>query len=372
MNNVIIGLGNAGSQIVKLASQSKAFKDDQFFTIDSVATTVDLDSINNVKNIPIISDEKTGSGRSRKRGRAMYRYHREKLNSFDKMFEACDKASSPIILVSSSSGGTGSGSIVGLAQDLIDRELDVIPIIIAPAMDDPDSYHLNTTELLLELSEIVDCDDLPGIKSYSVFRNPVDPDYSSINKAIVKSIETILGYHYDDTDKDSIDQSDLAKIMSVSGRFISVYCEANDIPTLKKDITRAVLSGYQPGWSAQDSENITFVTAYSLTSMFASTDFREVFADIEEHVGHEFERFMNIKETPNAEKCYATAIIAGLPTIKVRDVSGDFNTAGNIADGIKKCVRPSIMDTRKPKTEDGKLLPSKRKKKSVLSEFGLD
>ena len=367
---VVIGLGNAGSQIVKLASQSKVFKkDDKFFTIDSVASTT-LDDVCNVESIPIISDEKCGSGRDRERGYAMYKYHQIEKDSFKDMFAACAQSTSPIILVSSAAGGTGSGSIVGLAQDLIDAGCDVIPIIIAPSMDDPASYHMNTSDLFIDLSEIKDIDGVdPGIVSYSVFRNPSNSDYTNINKAVVRSIETILGYHYDDTDKDSIDDSDLAKLLGIKGRFISVYCEAPDIATLKKDITREVLSGYQPAWSAEDASHTTFVTAFSLTSMFASTDFDEVFSGIKERVGDEFERYLNIKESPDSEKCHATAVIAGLPTIKTKDVSGDFNEAGGMAEGIKRCNRPSFMDSSKKKTTaDGKPFVSK-KKTSVLDQF---
>jgi hypothetical protein len=205
-----------------------------------------------------------------------------------------------------------------------------------------------------------------------VFRNPPNSDYANINKAVVRSIETLLGYHYDATDKDSIDDSDLKRLLGVSGRLVSVYCEAPDIAALKKEVTRSVLSGFQPGWSAEDAKDITFVTAFSLTSMFASTDFDEVFSDIREHIGDEFERFLNIKETADTEKCYATVVIAGLPTIKTKDVSGAFNSAGSMADGVKKCNRPAFMDptARRPKgADDSKPFVSKRKKKSVLDEF---
>ena len=340
MKNVIIGLGNTGTQIVKLAAQSKACHGDKFFVIDSVSASVDMDNINNFNVIPIVTEEKTGSGRNRKKGRAMYNYHKT-LGHFDELYEACEDLKNPVILVSSSSGGTGSGSIVGLAKDLIEQEVDVIPIIIGPAMEDPDSYHMNTSDLLIELSEITDVDGKPGIRSYSIFRNPANSDYTGVNKAVVRAIETILGYHYDATDKDSIDDSDLGTLHKTKGRFIAVYCEAQDIPTLKKDITRAVMSGYQPAWTTDDAKNITFTVGYSLSSMFAAV----------------------------TEKCCASAIIAGLPTVKVKEVSGNFNTAGSIADGVKRCSRPSEDD---PVKGDAKPVPSKRKKKSILADFGLD
>ena len=371
MNNVIIGLGNAGTQIVKLAAQSKVFNGDKFFVIDSVMAGLDMDNINNFDVIPIVTEDKCGSGRNRKKGRAMYNYHKS-LGDFDNLFEACDDLKNPVILVSSSSGGTGSGSIVGLIKDLVEQEVEVIPIIVGPAMEDPDSYHMNTSDLLLELADIKDVDDEPGVKSYSIFRNPANSDYSGINKAVVRAIETILGYHYDSTDKDSIDDSDLSRLHETNGRFIAVYCEAQDIPSLKKEITRAVMSGYQPAWTAQDAKNITFTVGYSLSSMFAAVDIDEVFSDIDSHLGHIHDKFKNIKNTTNTEKCTATAIIAGLPTVKVKEVSGDFNTAGSIADGVKRCSRSASNDPSKKKDESGKPFVSKKKKKSILSEFGLD
>ena len=373
MNNVIIGLGNAGSQIIRLASESKFLEGEKFFAIDSVASNIDMDSVNNLNVIPIISDEKTGSGRNRRRGHAMYNYHKS-IGSFDKMLKACEDSKYPIILVSSSSGGTGSGAIIGLAKTLIeDMGLDVIPIIIAPAMEDPDSYHMNTSDLLIELADIYDEDDEPGIKSYSIFRNPSTPNYTNINKAVVKSIETILGYHYDQTNMDSIDESDLATILGVPGRFISVYCEAPDITTLKRDITRAVLSGYQPAWNNQEAGDLTFVTAFSLSSMFAHDDFAEVFADIKERIGNNFEEFKNVADINSNETCYATAIIAGLPTIKIKEVDGEFKAAGTIADGIKKTVRPSFMGSKpkKPNSDKPDDTKKKKKKSSILEQYGL-
>ena len=368
MENVIIGLGNAGTQIVRLAAQQRSFVGDVFYSIDSVTSGINMDNIGTVKNIPIlVSEEKCGSGRNRKKGRAMYEYQKDE-GMFDDLYEACDNKKNPIILVSSSSGGTGSGSIVGLAKDLIEQEVPVIPFIIEPAMEDPDSYHLNTSDLLIELSKLVDVDGEQGIHSYCVFRNPSNSDYTSINKAIVRAIEVVLGYHYDETDADSIDESDLEQLHKTDGRFIAVYEEANDIPTLKKNITRSVMSGYQPAWSAEDAKNISFKVGYSLTSTFAGVDIDEVFSDITEHLGELREKFKNIKNSTNSDKCYATAIIAGLPTVKVKEVAGNYVTAGGIADGIKQSKRSQDNEAaaKAPKPV------SKKKKKSILSDYGLD
>ena len=96
MENVIIGLGNAGTQIVRLAAQQRAFIGDTFYSIDSVTSGINMDNVGTVKNIPIlVSEEKCGSGRNRKKGRAMYEYQKS-----EGMF---DDSQTPSISVSISS-----------------------------------------------------------------------------------------------------------------------------------------------------------------------------------------------------------------------------------------------------------------------------
>lgn len=343
--SVIIGLGNAGTQIVRLASQSKLLEHEEFYSIDSVVSSVNMGNVGMVKSIPIISDEKSGSGRNRDRGRAMFEFHK-KQDKFASMLEACKNSKDFVIAISSSSGGTGSGAIVGLCDYLIKNNVPVIPIIIFPAQSDPSAYHLNTNDLIYELGEITTAGGEPGIVPYSIFVNPPSTDYTNINRAVVRSIETILGYHYDPTDMDSIDDSDLATLFQVPGRFISVYCEAHDAETLRREITKAILSGYQPGWSLESVEANTFFAALSISSAFPSSDFNEVFADIIPRLGKNYDTYKNIAVVDN-NICYATAIIAGLPTVKTKDVADDFSTVGGISEGLKKSQRPSFMSKKK-------------------------
>ena len=118
MKNMIIGTGNAGCQIIKMAALSPLLDEVEFYAIDSVLSTIDMDSISNVKFIPIMSDEKAGSGRDRERGKAMFKFHEEN-KAFDEMYKVASESKTPVIVVSSAAGGTGSGSIVPLCDALI-------------------------------------------------------------------------------------------------------------------------------------------------------------------------------------------------------------------------------------------------------------
>ena len=170
MKNMVVGLGNTGTNVVKMAALSSKLDNITYYAIDSVMTNMDLDSINDVTFIPIISDEKSGSGRDRERGKAMYLFHEEN-HAFDEMYKVASECKTPVIVITSAAGGTGSGSTVPFCDALIKKGIDVIPIIICPNKKDPAAFHLNTNDLFVDLSEI-------GIKTYAIFENRKgDADY---------------------------------------------------------------------------------------------------------------------------------------------------------------------------------------------------
>ena len=356
--NLIIGMGNTGCQIVKTASESELLTKCKFYVIDSVTSQIDMDAVSKFTMIPIISDDKTGSGRSRERGAAMFEFH-DKNDSFRELYADAENAKSPVIVITSSAGGTGSGSTPQLCKKLIDAEISVIPIIICPAMKDPDAFHLNTSDLMVELEEA-------GVTTYAMFRNEYGKaDYTEINNEVVKLIEIILGKRYDETDKDSIDESDLDMILATPGRFIAVEAEASTPSQLKRIITEKVLNGHQPSWSKVDSENSTLMTAFSLSSPFASGDFEEVFSELNARIEHRYDEYRNVCNIDGT--CKASIIVAGLPRAELKDIDLDFKSATGIADGIKtKASRPSFMNKKgavrsvktTSNTNDGKKLES--------------
>lgn len=351
--NMIIGFGNTGTNIVKEASKSFLLKDEKFYAIDSVATDVDS---NNITIIPIISDDKDGSGRDRERGAAMYSYH-EELGDFVEMYMEAKEASSPVILVTSAAGGTGSGSIVPAAKTLVEMGVQVIPIIVCPNDNDPDAYHLNTGDLFIELGKL-------NIETYSTFENTKNlKDYDKINKEIVKFIELILGKHYKKTTLDSIDDSDLDKLISIPGRIVGTVVEGDTPEELSSKLISNVYFGYQQTWK----NNGTFMmTACSLESPLADKDFEKVFHDINEKIGHIFDRYKNIVNADTKE-LKASIIIVGLPSHEIKTIEANFELAGGIGSDIKKVERPSFMK-RHATTEAANTSNGSGKKKFIWSK----
>lgn len=352
MSNLIIGLGNTGTNIIKAATQSVVLDDVKLYAIDSVATSMDLASIDRINIIPIISDEKSGSGRNRDRGKAMYEFH-ESHGAFEGMYEDAKNAKTPVLVVTSAAGGTGSGSAVPVCKALMEKKIQVIPIIICPNKNDPAAFHLNTNDLLIELGDL-------GIETYAIFENRRgDADYTPVNQEVVNLIEVILGKKYDNTDRDSIDDSDLDVILNTPGRIIAVQAEASSIPALQKELTRKVFSGFQPVWKPEDVKANTLITAFALKSMFAEEDFGTAFSGIRERLDPDnvFDEYRNIVKDDNDGMASASLIIAGLPRSEIKEIDGDYKEATGLGEGMKRSHRPSFMNRKKASVTKGDQTP---------------
>lgn len=346
---VCIGLGNAGATIIREMANDMMFADVTLYAIDSTTNNITMKSRNDINYLCTISDENQGSGRNRERGAAMYEYH-ESNGDFDKMYMTAMDAKGPVIVVTSAAGGTGSGSVVPLCRSMLERDIEVIPVIIFPNDADPIAYHLNANDLLIELGDI-------GITTYSIFVNPANTaDYTKINAKIVDLISIVFGKKFPITDKDSIDDSDLKAILETPGRFLALSVQQPDIDHLKKELTREVFAGYQPAWSDNDAKEHTFMKAFGLTSMFARTDHSEVFKELNTRIPNAFDEYKNICDIENDGSAEAVVIIAGLPRHEVKEINTEFNEVKGISEGMKKSSRPSFLGKRKatvrpPKSE---------------------
>ena len=354
MNNLVIGLGGCGTNVVKELTKSPVFNNDiELYIIDSITRNIDMDSINNVKHLCILADDTPGSGRNRDRGRAMYEFHEEN-GAFDNLYKEAENAKSPVLVITSGAGGTGSGATVPLCDALVKRGIQVIPIIIAPNKKDPAAFHLNTNDLFIELGEI-------GIETYSIFENRRgDADYGPVNQEVVNLVEIIFGKKYDPTDLDSIDDSDLDVILNTPGRLIAVQAEASTIPGIQKEITRKVFSGFQPVWKPEDVGMNTLMTAFSLKSMFANEDFGSVFEGIRERIDPPnkdnnstvYDEYRNIVKDDNDGMVSASLIIAGLPRSEIKKIDGVYKEASGLGEGVSRSSRPSFMNKKKASVDD--------------------
>lgn len=341
MNKIIIGLGNTGSVIVRDLSNKK-LTDVKLFAIDS-QTKVILDDVNKVECIPIVADDNVGSGRDRERGRAMFEYN-DSHNALDNLYAVCENTDT-IFVITSAAGGTGSGSCPALCEKLLKRfaYTKVIPVIVVPNMSDPDAYHYNTNDLMYELNNIK-VDGVPGVGPYMIFRNPDSSDYEKINKEIVSAIEVLLGTHYEPTDNDSIDASDLNNILSTVGRLMAISVSGETIDEVHKKVLREIVSSYQPTWNADDVRHS--VAAISMKSINAGEDSKIIENDIMTKLNHCSDRYKNIVIDDNNGMVDVTLIIAGLPPVELKKIDTEYSETAGIGENLKKTERPAFMKRR--------------------------
>lgn len=340
MSSVIVGFGNTGNNIVCDIAVTSGFEDSRLFSIDSVASSVSINDTGKVKTIPIISDDKSGSGRDRNRGKAMYKFH-EKNGSFDELYLTCDESSSPVFVITSAAGGTGSGAVVPFCEYLIKNDIHVIPVIVCPNEKDPDAYHMNASDLLLELDSV-------GVSTYATFINPDNSNYTSVNKEVVEAIKVMLGKYYGNTNKDSIDDSDLETVLNWPGRLLAVAVNDGNNESVGKNLLRKVFWGHQRGWDPNDKNLGTLITAASLKSVYADLDYDDVFGPIYDKIPRVYDRYKHIDNSTGHE---ATIIVAGLPRPNIKKIDGDFNEASSIGSGIQKSTRPAFMKKKQSKFE---------------------
>lgn len=361
MGNVIIGLGNTGTSIVKLIANTPSLSDVELYAIDSVYANISMNDINRIKYFSIVSDDKTGSGRSRERGEALYKFH-ENQGDFKEMYETCKNAKSPVIVITSSAGGTGSGSCRAVCESIVKNNVQVLPVIVCPNKNDPDAYHLNTYDLLIDLGNIIKPDGTPGITGYSIFENKCDgSNYEPVNKEIVEMIEIILGKKYEYTDqmktgviRDTIDDSDLDSTLGMPGRMIVFSATAPTKEALKQEIGRKLYSCYQPAYTSEDCSDRTVVTACSLKSMFADNDIDEISQFISEPFKTNYDRYKHVIKDNNNGLCTATVIIAGLARSGVKEITASYDDVSSISTGIQRSKRPGFVTSKKTMIRDDK------------------
>jgi cell division GTPase FtsZ len=132
-----------------------------------------------------------------------------------------------LFVVSSTGGGTGSGTAPIMSTILQERfpETHVILVGITPVDGDAYSSHVNSLEYLQELYEVMskptymlyDNDRLSGKPTWQILED--------VNREIVKDIDVLRCTYNYTTKYDSIDDKDMTRLLSFPGRIIVARVE---------------------------------------------------------------------------------------------------------------------------------------------------
>lgn len=236
----IIGLGNAGNQIAALAA------DKLKIPVMAINTSEkDLETLPG--NIPkkLIgasgSASVQGAGKDREKAKEYLKDSVMALISQDDFIDFL-KSTQIMFVVSSTGGGTGSGIAPIMTALLLSyiknmENHQIITIGILPVYDEAYSAQVNTVAYFKELHENVkNC-------TYMIYDNDKYADKPShimmdmVNNDIVEDINVIRGYYNYSTKRTSLDDADIFRLMSFSGR--AVVSRAMDLK--ERDLDRMSL-----------------------------------------------------------------------------------------------------------------------------------
>lgn len=363
MQNLIIGMGSCGTQVVKLLSKNPIFDQSILYTIDSDLNTLNIhDECPSVKIIPIKVDEMDGSGRNRPRGKELFQ---EAVNDglLDELYALASEVKYPIIVITSTAGGTGSGAIPLLCEHLIkNTEAFVDPIIVTPDQLEDNHSHRNNNQLLIDLAAA-------GVTRYVQFVNPPHlAHYDPINRSIMNTIEWMLGKHFRPTDLNSIDDADLDILLNgPSGRIMVLSATGKDVVSASRALEKQLISGYQPTFTKEDldKENgCSLVVGFAIESLNADEEFSEAFKSIRDRISppggdktYIDNEYRHIRVDDNNGATTLSVIISGLPRPQVKQVSGVTGQVKGLEDGLNQSANPAFMRSnstirRRPTTGD--------------------
>lgn len=217
----IIGIGNTGNQVAELARNTLNIP-----VIAINSSDKDLETLSSSVPKKLIKDNDgitAGEGAGKDRSLAK-KYLKESIMELIKDEEIVKLVSELdiVFIVSSTGGGTGSGTAPLLSNIITSTFKDVKTIMIGvlPVNSEALSAHVNTLEYLDELYKLLktqtymlyDNDKLNGLPSYKIM--------DQVNHEIVRDID-VLRCTYNYTSKyDTIDNRDMMRLLSFPGRIV--------------------------------------------------------------------------------------------------------------------------------------------------------
>lgn len=215
----IIGLGNTGNQVAALASERLKVP-----VIAINSSEKDLESVPQISIRRLIKKkdgESAGAGKDRALAK---KYLKDSVLDLLKDEEINNVLIDldVIFVVSSTGGGTGSGTAPILTNLISERFADtkVIMVGVLPVNNEAYSSHVNTLQYLDELYNVMqnqtymlyDNDKLAGLPSYQLLEK--------VNNEIVSDIDVLRCTYNTKTQYDSIDDRDMTRLISFSGRIM--------------------------------------------------------------------------------------------------------------------------------------------------------
>lgn len=219
---VLVGLGNAGSQVTLLAEKKYPNLFDTIYVNTSSSDLSMVDSETGLKFKIGDEDEIEGSGKNRSR---MKEHLLKNINNMlgDQKLQDMISEKKYCYIISSAAGGTGSGSapvLTNLFSEMF-PDTNFILITILPQLKASLMEQGNALEFLNELYDVLDKDT-----TYMVYDNetvkdlPPTQGLQVVNENIVEDLRILSGIDNFSTPFESIDPADMETIITTPGRLL--------------------------------------------------------------------------------------------------------------------------------------------------------
>ena len=220
----IIGLGNTGNQIAALANSMLKIP---ALAVNSSQKDLETVSDSITKKLIVDADGLSqGAGKNRQLAK---KYLKDSIMGLlaDAPTKEFISDLDVLFIVSSTGGGTGSGTALIMSNIITEMFADVhvITVGILPVMNEAKSAHVNTLEYLNELYGtlqnqtymLYDNDKYSNMPSYKMME--------SVNEEVVKDIDVLRCMYNYTTRYDSIDEEDMRRLISFPGRILVARLE---------------------------------------------------------------------------------------------------------------------------------------------------
>lgn len=323
---VIIGIGNCGSQIALVAEKKYPTLFDCVY-INTSATDLSMVNSETELKFKIGEDDVGGSAKNRAQ---MKEYLEEGFADIigNEKFQGVLSTKQYCFIISSTAGGTGSGSAPIMMEFLKQMYPDTIFVLVAvlPALSSSLMEQGNVDEYLKELYEL-----LPKDTTYMVYDNetvadlPVTKALEVVNEEIVEDLRVLTGVDSYPTQYESIDDADMASIIDTPGRLMVIRIKKNLTAKVMEDadLDDMIIKAIKQSKHAEIDRNkqvtrwgiITYLTE-PVNSLYCAR-----LEKLQEYIGTPVERFNHNAINPGREdQNFLYLIASGLSPINDRAI----------------------------------------------------
>lgn len=215
----IIGIGNAGNQLLNEAMGKEGFK---IFAINSSWKDLQNSVVDSSIDSFIIGDQGRGAAKYREVSKKAFNDSKEKMASSVPAFDTICNYADVIVVAGATGGGTGSGVCPEMIRYLKEHYPRKIVIFagILPRLSSSVHDQENSIGCMKEIDELGIPYILADLEHYSGVNN--DVAYKDIQQYLMKCIEIIAGKYLQNSTLGMIDENDMRVIIGQPG-YMSIY-----------------------------------------------------------------------------------------------------------------------------------------------------